>query len=286
MMQPGIHSTEPMVSLRRRQFLKGVLTLLLPEIGFAGPLVSDFPGLSAPYAFVGNLKVTLLAKQAEHVVPIASVSKLVTALVVLSYELPLDEQIKIQTDDAVFSKNTHSHLPPGSSWTRAKLLEWLLVSSDNRAAAALARSFPGGWPEFRYAMRMLMTQMQLFSFDFGDSFGLSPINQGSARDLGILLTLLAQQPWFQGLARQKSIGGVSNVNRFAYDPSVALMAGKTGFTSAAGYCLAQAEQFGNQTIALVVLQARDKNARARDMNILRTFTRQKLQRQHTETEED
>ncbi len=249
--------------------LGGLMTASLPAFGAV-------PRLSARHAYVGNLNDTLLAMDADVAVPIASVSKLITAWVVLSAELPMDEKIRVTDADVAFSKHTASQLPVGSIWRREQLLEYLLVASDNRAAAALARSYPGGWPEFQYSMRALITQMQLFSFDFGDSSGLSSLNKASARDLGVLLVSLSLTPWFQKLGRKSSVGAKMNVNRFAHDPSVGLVAGKTGFTSAAGYCLAMAEDFGGQIFAMVVLNAPDREARARDMNELRRFTRQQL----------
>lgn len=260
---------------RRRLFVLGALGGLLVGTGPAAG-TEVLPSLTARHAYIGNLNDTLLAIEADIPVPIASVSKLITAWVVLSGELPMDEKIRISEADAVLSQHTASNLPVGSIWSREQLLEWLLVASDNRAAAALARSYPGGWPEFQYAMRTLLTQMQLFSFDFGDSSGLSAVNRASARDLGVLLVLLSQSPWFQRLGKKSSVGSKMNVNRFAHDASVGLLAGKTGFTAAAGYCLAMAEDFDGQVFAMVVLNARDREARARDMNTLRRFTRQQL----------
>lgn len=253
--------------------------LLLASLGglAAWPLsalAAGFPKLSARHVYVGNLNDTLLAMDADVAVPIASVSKLITAWVILSSELPLDEKIRITQADVEFSQFTASSLNVGSVWRREQLLEWLLVASDNRAAAALARSVPGGWPEFQYAMRALATQAQLYSFDFGDSSGLSSLNKASARDIGVLLVLLSQSPWFRQQAKKPSVGQKMNVNRFAHDPSVDLLAGKTGFTSAAGYCLAMAEEFDGRIFALVVLNAPDREARARDMNELRRFARQ------------
>ena len=255
--------------------------LLLAALGglVAGPLpalAAALPKLSARHAYVGDLNDTLLAIDADVAVPIASVSKLITAWVILSSELPMDEKIRIAQADVEFSQFTASSLNVGSVWRREQLLEWLLVASDNRAAAALARSFPGGWPEFQYSMRALATQAQLYSFDFGDSSGLSALNKASARDLGVLLVLLSQSPWFRRLARKPSVGEKMNVNRFAHDPAVDLLAGKTGFTSAAGYCLAMAEEFDGRIMALVVLNAPDREARARDMNALRAFARRQL----------
>ena len=257
------------------------LNLLLASLGglAAWPLsamAAGFPKLSARHVYVGNLNDTLLAMDADVAVPIASVSKLITAWVILSSVLPLDEKIRITQADVEFSQFTASSLNVGSVWRREQLLEWLLVASDNRAAAALARSVPGGWPEFQYAMRALATQAQLYSFDFGDSSGLSSLNKASARDIGVLLVLLSQSPWFRQQAKKPSVGQKMNVNRFAHDRSVSLLAGKTGFTAAAGYCLAMAEQFDDRVFALVVLNARDREARAQDMNALRRFTRQQL----------
>lgn len=257
---------------RRRQLLGGLLAWPLAGLAVTPPA----PELSARHAYVGNLGRTLYARDAETPVEIASITKLVTASVILAAELPLADSVVIVDDDVRQTEFTHSSLPVGSRWRREQLLEWLLVTSDNRAAAALARSYPGGADEFRIAMRALMTQMQLFSFDFGDSSGLSTTNRASARDLGVLLVSLSQQLFFQRLARQTTVGGKLNVNRFAHDNSVALLSGKTGFTSAAGYCLAQAEQFGDEVVALVVLHAADREARARDMHRLRRFAQAAL----------
>ncbi|WP_412480923.1 D-alanyl-D-alanine carboxypeptidase family protein [Azonexus sp. IMCC34839] len=247
---------------------------LAPVVGVAGEVGA--PRLTARHAFVGNYEQTLLALDAETPVQIASITKLITAWVILSAGLPLDERVRISEEDMVASEFTRSNLALGSSWRRDQLLEWLLVTSDNRAAAALARSYPGGWPEFRYDMRMLMTQMQLFSFDFGDSSGLSTINRACARDLGVLLVTLAQLPEFRRLTHLLTVGGRPNINRFAHDRSVAMLTGKTGFTSAAGYCLAMAEQFGSEVMAMVVLKAAGKDARAQDMNKLRQYARERL----------
>jgi len=260
---------------RRELLLGGLAWAVCGSLG-AMPRELAPPTLSARHAFVGNLADTLLSVSADVAVPIASVSKLITALVVLDAELPMDERIAITEADAARSLHTRSSLAVGSVWRREELLEWLLVASDNRAAAALARSFPGDWPEFQYSMRMLITHMQLFSFDFGDSSGLSGFNRANARDLGVLLVQLSQNPWFQRLARKPAVGAKMNVNRYAHDHSVALLAGKTGFTSAAGYCLAQAEAFGDQVFALVVLHARDRESRAQDMNALRRYAKLKL----------
>lgn len=258
--------------LTRRQLLLG--GLLLPAT--AMPAFAAAPRLTARHAFIGNYRDTLLEIDADKPVQIASITKLITAWVVLNADLSLTEKLKVTDEDVRFSHYTQSSLPVGTVWRREELLEWLLVTSDNRAAATLSRTFPGGWTEFQYEMRALMTQMQLFSFDFGDSSGLSNMNMGSARDLGYLLVTLSQLTWFQRHSRKTAVGGKMNVNRFAHDQSVGLLAGKTGFTSAAGYCLAEAEQFGEKVMAMVVLKSADRESRAQDMNKLRRFAREQL----------
>jgi serine-type D-Ala-D-Ala endopeptidase (penicillin-binding protein 7) len=274
------------VASRRRLLLGSVLLPLVSsplqaqaeaspvETAPAAPIRPPEPRLTARHAFVGDLDNTLFALEPDTPVQIASITKLITAWVILTAELPMNEILRVEDIDARNSEFTKSNLAVGSRWRREELMSWLLVTSDNRAAAVLARTFPGGWQEFQYAMRALMTQMQLFSFDFGDPSGLSNTNKASARDLGVLLVTLSQLPWFRELARKTSIGGRPNVNRFAHDQSVSLLAGKTGFTSAAGYCLAEAEQFGSRVYAMVVLKSVGREARAEDMNRLRRFTRQ------------
>lgn len=219
---------------------------------------------------------TLLAYQADTPVQIASITKLVTAWVILSSQLSMTEAIRITREDELNTESTRSNLPIGSVWTREQLLEWLLIASDNRAAAALARSFPGGWKEFQWSMRYMMAQIHLSSFDFGDPSGLSPVNKASARDLGLLILILSQDPWFHTITRRGSLRGAPNTNRFSRNQSIQLMAGKTGFTSLAGFCLAQAEQIGRQNYALVVLNSASSDARVQDINLLRAYVQQRV----------
>lgn len=262
------------MSISRRRFLEAGLGLaLLPAVARAADAP---PRLTARHAYVGNLDETIYALNADTPVPIASVSKLITAWVTVSSDLPMEQKIRIENEDVTRTHGTHSHLPVGSSWTRAQLLEWLLVTSDNRAAAALERSYPGGRKEFLWSMRQLATQMQLSSFDFGDPSGLSASNRASARDLGVLIVTLSQLPWFRNVSHRQSVQGALNVNRFAHDASVSLMTGKTGFTLAAGYCLAQAEQLGGRPYALVVLNSANRDARARDIGALRQYAKRRL----------
>lgn len=253
--------------LKRRKLLGLGAFMLLPGISLAAP--APLPRISARHAFAGNFNDTYFNKAADVPVAIASITKLITAWAVLSSDQSLDERIQITQADVIKSEYTKSGLPPGSIWRREQLLEWLLIGSDNRAAAALSRTYPGGHSSFLYAMRSLATGMQLLNLDFGDPAGLSVHNQASARDLAILILTLAQLPWFRQLTQRSAVHGHSNTNRWAHDQSVQLMAGKTGFTTNAGYCLAQAEKINDQTIALVVLQSASKDARTRDISIMR-----------------
>ena len=104
------------------------------------PAFAATPRLTARHAFVGNYRDTLLEIDADKPVQIASITKLITAWVVLNADLSLTEKLRVTDEDVRFSHYTQSSLPVGTVWRREELLEWLLVASDNRAAAALARS--------------------------------------------------------------------------------------------------------------------------------------------------
>lgn len=273
---PSTKASHPASPTRRRLLAASGAALLLPPWAHGALPGSALPRLTARHAYVGNMNDTLVAYNADTPVQIASITKLVTAWVILSSQLPMNESIRIIREDELNTESTRSYLPIGSVWSREQLLEWLFITSDNRAAAALARSFPGGWKEFQWSMRYMMAQIHLSSFDFGDPSGLSPINKASARDLGLLILILSQDPWFQAMSRRGSHRGAPNTNRFSRNDSIQLMAGKTGFTSLAGFCLAQAEQIGDKTYALVVLNSASSDARVNDINLLRAYVQQRL----------
>ncbi|HET9579003.1 MAG TPA: serine hydrolase, partial [Usitatibacter sp.] len=130
---------------------------------------------------------TLYSRNADHAAPIASITKLMTAMVVLDAKLPLDEVLEISNDDIDMVKGTRSRLPIGSHFRRDDLMRLALMASDNRAASALGRNYPGGLPAFVEAMNRKAQALGLQQTHYVDSSGLSPGNVSSAQDLGKLV---------------------------------------------------------------------------------------------------
>ena len=130
---------------------------------------------------------TLYSKNADHVHPIASITKVMTAMVVLDAKLPLDEAIQITNEDIDLLKNTRSRLPIGSHFRRDDLLRLALMASDNRAASALGRNYPGGILAFVDAMNAKAKLINMNATHFVDSSGLAPGNVSNPADLGKLV---------------------------------------------------------------------------------------------------
>ena len=134
------------------------------------------------------------AKAANEVTPIASLTKLMTAIVTLDARLPLDEPLAIDMDDLDFLKGTHSRLRMGSELPRREMLRLALMSSENRAASSLARTYPGGTPAFVAAMNAKARALGMSRTHYADATGLSPENVSTASDLAIVVGAAAQYP--------------------------------------------------------------------------------------------
>src|SRR5687767_1224182 len=135
---------------------------------------------------------TLYSKNAAEVTPIASITKLMTAMVVLDAKLPAEEPLQITVDDIDHIKNTRSRLPIGSHFRRDDLMRLALMASDNRAASALGRNYPGGILAFVDAMNAKAKTLGLGATHFVDSSGLAPGNVASAVDLGKMVAAAAK----------------------------------------------------------------------------------------------
>jgi D-alanyl-D-alanine endopeptidase (penicillin-binding protein 7) len=169
-----------------------VFTLLL---GFNGAAVAAGstpagPGLKSAAALVtdANNGEVLFERDAGRVAPIASITKLMTALVVLDGQQPLDEKIEITSADRWNGKGAFSRLPVGAKLTRADLLKLALMASENRAAKTLARNYPGGTPAFVRTMNAKAKALGMTKTRFDDPSGLSSNNVSSPRDLAKLIT--------------------------------------------------------------------------------------------------
>lgn len=247
----------------------------------AGLRETDYPlSLSSSVAYVLDQDTgeELVLKNADVAVPIASVTKLMTALVIAESGLPLDEKIKISREDYVRS-NASSKLKSGMVLTRTAVLQAALMSSDNRAAHALARTFPGGKKAFVREMNVKAAELSMTDSVFADPTGLDNRNHSTARDLGKLVNAVyayseireASTAPVAKLKAGKRWLNMQTTNRLIGDPSWRIGIQKTGFTTAAGRCMVVQSEVGERRLVMVVLDSPDNGRRAEDMKTMRAF---------------
>lgn len=220
----------------------------------------------------------LLEKNAAAAAPIASLTKLMTAMVVLDADADLDEPIRIDSADMDWLKHTRSGLPVGAVVPRRSLLELALIASDNHAAAALARTFPGGGGAFALAVNTKIRTLGLDSTALVEPTGLSPDNHSSALDMVKVLQATSAYPLIAEITSKQShavvVNGrnwaVRNTNGLVGKPGWEILASKTGFTNDAGRCLTMRLRTAGRTVSVVLMGAMAGSARALDaLNIRR-----------------
>jgi serine-type D-Ala-D-Ala endopeptidase (penicillin-binding protein 7) len=213
--------------------------------------------------------------------PIASLTKLMTALVVLENDLPLDAPIAITTDDRDRLKGTHSRLHVGAILTREDLLRAALSASDNRAAAALARTAPGGTAAFVAMMNAKAQVLGMTNTHFTDASGLNPRNVSTARDLLKLLEAARAQPrvhafttsgelWVTDLGTGRVIE-FYNTNRLVRQEKWEISLSKTGYTADAGNCLVMRVTVAGRPLSIVLLNSWGKASKYGDASRIRDW---------------
>lgn len=235
-------------------------------------------GSSVAYVIDQDTGEELVVKNADIPLPIASVTKLMTALVIAESDLPLDGKVRITREDYVRS-NATSKLRNGMTMTREALLKAALASSDNRAAHALARTYPGGKKAFVRAMNEKAEALGMTSSFFADPTGLDNRNHSSARDLGKLVSAVYEYQTIRTASTLPSarvragrqVLDFRTTNRLIGDPSWKIGIQKTGFTTAAGRCMVVQSEVGERRLVMVVLDSPDNSQRALDMRTMRTF---------------
>ncbi|MGB6007704.1 serine hydrolase [Castellaniella sp.] len=201
----------------------------------------------------------LFARDPDVVRPIASITKLMTALVVLKAGQPLDEMIRIDASDDGVPSELPSRLAVGTSLSRSDLLHLALMSSENSAAHALGRAYPGGIRAFVDAMNAQAQALGMTDSRFVEPVGLSNENVSSASDLARLIKAAARQPLIRQFTTDpgdKVSGQVfHNTNMLVGRPDWAILASKTGTTREAGDCLIMVLELGGRQLAMVLLNA-------------------------------
>jgi len=220
----------------------------------------------------------LLEKDTGTAAPIASLTKLMTAMVVLDAQQDPNERLRIGAADLDQLKHTRAGVPVGALISRAGLLELTLMASDNRAASALARHYPGGIEAFRAALRTKIQALALDDTSIEEPTGLSPNNRSSARDMAKLLRAAAGYPEIAEITSQREhtvvVNGrnrlVRNTNRMVGAPGWNILLSKTGFTNEAGRCVTMRLQAAGRTVMVVLMGALRSRDRATDaLNIRR-----------------
>lgn len=233
-------------------------------------------------ALVVNLQSgeVVFNKNVNAVAPIASITKLMTAMVVLDAKLPLDEAIALTDEDLDLIKGTGSRLQLGTVLTRDEMLRLALMSSENRAASALARAYPGGVAAFVREMNLKAIALDMMHTTFVDGTGLSSGNVSTAQDLGKLVTAAYQYP----LIRQYSTGNgytvqavngrtleFRNTNALIPSPGWNIELSKTGYIREAGRCLVMQTVIAGAPVVIVLLDSWGRLSRSGDANRIKKW---------------
>jgi serine-type D-Ala-D-Ala endopeptidase (penicillin-binding protein 7) len=242
---------------------------------------TDPLALKSSVAFVidQDTDEVLVSKNSEAVLPIASLTKLMTALVVVDARQPMDDLIEITQEDVDTEKNSSSKLAVGSVLTRGEALHLALMSSENRAAHALGRYFPGGLRSFVPAMNQKSRQLGMFDSHFVDPTGLNSQNQSSAKDLVSLVKAASQKTLIRelsvslGYALQTGARLVQfrNTNSLVHDPSWEIGLQKTGYIVEAGRCLVMQAHMAGRRLIMVFLDSSGKYSRLADAERVRRW---------------
>ena len=244
----------------------------------AGPL-----RVSASYAYVVDQDTgeVLFGKNPQAVHPIASLTKLMTGMIVAEAKLPMDEKIAITDDDVDRVKFSSSRLKVGTELTRAQALHLALMSSENRAAHALARTYPGGESAFVSAMNVKATQLGMQRTRYVEPTGLSSDNQSTAHDLAVLTAAASEQPLLRrystspGYRLATDSGSLQyvNSNRLVRSGTWDIDVQKTGYIREAGYTLLMQAELAGRKLVMVFLDSASKLARMRDPERVRAWLR-------------
>jgi serine-type D-Ala-D-Ala endopeptidase (penicillin-binding protein 7) len=266
------------------QFLPCGMVLLLasaPCLASHRHAPAGQPDLRSSAVFVldeGSSKV-LLSRQAEVAAPIASITKLMTALVVLDGHQPLDEILEITEQDQEHGRGAFSRLTIGTRLSRGDLLHVALMSSENRAAHALGRNYPGGLPAFVAAMNARARALGMTGARFVDPTGLSSDNMASPADLSKLVIAASHEPTIQQYstdgAHSLRVGRRTlefhNTDQLVRSPAWNIIVQKTGYITEAGRCLVIKAMIRGREIVIVLLDSFGRYTRVADAQRIRKW---------------
>ena len=221
----------------------------------------------------------LFSKNPEAVLPIASITKLMTALVVTEAQLSLDEPLTVTQDDVSATAGSRSRLALGTQLTRGEMLHLALMASENRAAHLLGRTFPGGLQRFVIAMNRKAHELGMADTRYVEPTGLSSNNQSSAQDLARLVKASFEHPIIRELSTSleavvpvgPKLTQFRNTNGLMRNPEWEIGLQKTGYISAAGRCVVMQAQMAGRNLIMVLLDSAGRYSRIGDAERLRRW---------------
>jgi D-alanyl-D-alanine endopeptidase (penicillin-binding protein 7) len=243
---------------------------------------------AAPYPDPGKLRLAsanalvldaedgrrIYAKAADEVTPIASLTKLMTAMVVLDASPALDEPVAVDMDDFDYVKGSRSRLRMGATLSRGEMLRLALMSSENRAASSLARHYPGGSAAFVDAMNAKAAALGMTRTRFEDPTGLSPHNVSTANDLALMVRAAAQYPLIRDYSTTPAhfvevqpsgqVLGFNNSNALVKNVGWDIQLQKTGYIREAGRCVVILATIASRPMVIVLLDSLGKYSRLGD----------------------
>lgn len=282
--KPTVQKTKPSVTktqVRRAKVAK--LAPVVPSFGQKAGLhaTSDMLDLKSSVAYVVDQDTheVLLSKNDQAVLPIASITKLMTGLIISEAKLPMDESITITQDDVDTEKGSSSRLRVGSALTRGELLHLALMASENRAAHALGRTYPGGLSTFVGLMNEKAAQLGMHDTRYVEPTGLSSQNQSSAKDLATLVASAYHDATLRELSTSPShkveVGNrtlqYNTTNRLVKNPNWDIGLQKTGYISEAGQCLVMQAKVSGRKLIMVFLDSAGKLSRIADAERVRKW---------------
>ena len=221
----------------------------------------------------------IFQRDATHVAPIASITKLMTALVVMDAMQPLDEVLEITAADRWKGKGAHSRLPIGAKLKRSDFLKLALMASENRAAHVLARNYPGGTAAFVKTMNIKAKALGMTKTRFADASGLSNANVSNARDLAKLVNAASRNSVIADYSTLvshevragKSMLGYRNTNLLIGKADWDILVQKTGYTNDAGQCLVMEATIDDRPVVMVLMNSFGSLTRTADARRIRKW---------------
>lgn len=270
-------------SSKRKALVQAAVVQAVPSFGHQAGLQGAYDALdlksSVALVIDQDTNEILFSKNDKAVLPIASLTKLMTGLVISGAHLPMDEVITITQDDVDTEKGSSSRLRVGTELTRGELLHIALMSSENRAANALGRTYPGGLAVFVKLMNLKARTLGMMDTVYVEPTGLSSKNQSSAHDLAKLVDVAYGDPVLRELSTspgyELAVGNrtlqYNNTNRLVKNPSWDIGLQKTGYISEAGRCLVMQTKVAGRRLIMVFLDSAGKLSRLGDAERVRRW---------------